>query len=589
MSNLNPMNYNIPSNVVGFGIQTGLTNISNVKALMYVFAPQRFGMQARRPMQYSFNDQFINRIGELGSQYAATSGNLNVSQHIDKIMMTPHGYTATRPSLDANVVVNIDQLSDNNSGATFVLITEGEPVTSIIQKATMDFSTFSPGLLRNTRIIYTGYFLNEPFFSPDNIKITPNPHAQLIITHKVVMDKSDTVGSFGTTDRLIIGGDNYIIPNVLSLISNQPVRSLTPSALVSGSEPQPNGFMPLVGDYFALQPTSNPVPIDSSLMNPHNNISSLIKNIFTTQSDLMFEQHDTASNYQTRMSVLGNGYDAFATKFQTNVMPMDTTQEFGMSENSVITMQYLDQRFPGDTLQIKPMGFTTGGMFSVQDQLSPTDRNMLSDVIVNSGISIMGKLGISEIKFDFDSVICDTDGDGYSVWHFGMAWPVQDSSPIVASFKHIMRQRIFPIIKNMRGDFRVSVSLNTLTVCDVILNFYSDTASNRVVDAPYRVPTIAGGLVTNMFGNEQAFLNNLTNMNLLVQSATDSSFSGGSAYINPAITTNPFANTGHVQVPQQWQQPPVTMPQQQPMMSQQVQQPQQNTMPQKPGPSGSFV
>ena len=476
-------------------------DISSNKNILFLFTPRAFQKQAIRPLAYSLNDKFVNEIND---SILENIENVETFSMIRNLANSPNAQGAFIPVHNNPMEVNMNDFSNNWS---FLLIVNNE---------TANFTTHANGFgganspltnrMRENRVVYSGFFLNDEPINRTTMNTgnpTLNPDATIMITHKTHTNKLTHMHNNGMTGKRsgVISDSDVVHPNIINKITNTGVHQLTPDILMENTEAHTDAESNYVtssmyGENTEINNSQNTINIDSNLSSPKDNIRKILKGVVLATSAVLSIDH--MGNYGQAgdlSSMLDSGHDDLFTGTMRNSFKPHPDL-IGMSANDVVSIVELVARYDPT---IQPVVIENTLNDSV-NQFDNTPRNIWSSMIVTTVPAIMSNCLLNQVSMQYDSY--GVDGRSPAVYFNDVGTIVDmtesEKQTKVNAFLYCISTDVFEMLYQARGHFSLQFSINIGGISKCILNFYSD--DNKVAE-PYEVPTIAGGLLSNMLGD----------------------------------------------------------------------------------------
>jgi hypothetical protein len=476
------------------------TAISNAPtAMLWIFSPRSYSIQAKRPLTYSFNPAF----GHKAEEAVAKKTTQGQSSLLTTITQNPEFLSAIQPTFMPDHIIDTRPLSMN---WTFMLITNND-------------KTDATGTLRSmsdNQHLYYGYFVDEPVNPSHHMgKVTPNPNAQLIITHKTQINRLTHVGAYGQQNNLTMMADIDIIhPQLTAMISTRTdgTAALTglmrPEELYASTAAGPVGDLVVMYDEKSqLHNMGGPTSINSALSVPRHNIKKILDGVADTQQSLInsaFEGHAISSMNRETFDFL----------LEQNLQDGGRLFDQGLPVQHVIIMGYVLDRYRPAVNVIEQ---DRHPHYDPIDQTTGSHRNVFSSMLATVVPAIMAEMLLADVTFSYNS---HAGGDPIlsGIPAAMTELPMNELEARVRGFLHRMRMEIFPILTMTHGDFNLTMHCTCGGVTHINLNFFSDSTASREI---FEVPTILGGFNTPLIGTADAFDHNARELALLISHLSD--------------------------------------------------------------------
>lgn len=452
------------------------TNIGgNSSAIIHLFSPRAFSNQSKRPINYNFNGKFV--VDALDAvQYSANNGMNGIK--IDTMLSNPCNMTTMVPSTMPDYTLNMDNFRYK---WTFMLVVnndKGTPQNSIRSMA-------------DNLQLYYGYFNEEPINPQMHLgKLTPNPNATLMVTHRTIINKSPFMSpTYGQGHRHDVVADVDIVPSrTFGYLADKPVKLIRPEDLYEsfGSDFQ-GDLMTIHSEQDLLANREGHVAINSKLNLPKTNLKRVMEAISSTQATM---QADSYSGRFTSLDVT-----AYDTLLHSNLQ--DTTQNIniGLSMNIILTFGHILSRYKP---VVNRVNLAINPLYDQGNQSDGSAKNVFSSMLVNMIPPIMSDFMLANVIFKYDSY-ADKTMIGTRAFELEKYATIINLTPEethsrIQSFIHVLKRDIFPILTMSRGDFNLYMNCDATSMSHVILNFRDDMMDTSV----FEVPTLLGGLNTGL-------------------------------------------------------------------------------------------
>lgn len=458
----NPMADQINNNPLG----------GTASAVMYLFSPRIFSDQAKRPFMYNFDGNFTQAAVD-AVQYHAQHRD---SSRIVAMVSNPQYTGSMMPTSHPDHMLSLRTISHQ---WTFMLVVNND-------------KTSPEGITRSMADnlqLYYGYFLDEPINPNFHMgRVTYNPTAQLVVTHKTIVNKTPWMGQYGQGSRLDTAANLDIIPTrSMGYMLDRPTTLIRPQELYGSVSVDMEG-RPIVmhDDSTFLQNMEQSVDIQSKLSVPKTNIKKVLDAVATTHGSLV------SGDLDGTVSLFSDGiYESLlAQNLQDGVA--NASINIGLPSNVLINMDFVVRRY---NPELKPLPMEHQPQYAQKDQAAPTASNVFSSLLSSIVPPILTDLILAELTFSYNSY-----ADAPTIHSYATLTPMapQDAVERVHSALHRLRAEVFPILRAQRGEFDLNMSCDTSNATRVVLNFMDDTI--RHADA-FEVPTMLGGLNSPMIAS----------------------------------------------------------------------------------------
>ena len=447
-------------------------------AVMYLFSPRHFSNQARRPLVYNFDTGFTEQ---------ALNAVEHSIKHRDKSRLqaftaNPTYLRAVVPSFQPDFMVNMGQLSEM---WTFMLVINND-------KRQSQYGV-TQAMADNIQLYY-GYFLSEPVNPVSHMgKVTPNPNAQLMITHKTIVQKLSTVNAYGTSGRHDTMADIDVIPSqTMAAISSQPVVMMLPQNLYKNVSVDPDGTTSV------MHPESNllgnqeaSLDVYSKLSVPKTNIGKVLDAIADTQMSIQVE------SYSGRPTMELGSNDTFTALLTQNLGDYSKHVDYsGPQTNTIVTLGAIIQRY---NPTITPINLPRGQLYATQDQSIGSARTVFSAMLANVVPAMMPEFLIAQVSFRYDTFAEVSGAKDYEITSFAMMTAISEieKKNRIQAFMFRLKKEVFSILKLQHGDFNLNMNCDVTSVTHITLNFYADSVASPEV---FEIPTLLGGINNPLVG-----------------------------------------------------------------------------------------
>lgn len=471
--------------------QNMFADTSHVCVLM-IFQPNhvhRFGLQAHRPLLYSFTDQFNDAASRVADQ-VARGGHVSC---IDQLVTDGAAHSSVKPSSNASTMINMDPMVDFYR------------FTMVINKPTFNGigpSPFSPEQAH--KVLICGYFLDEPI-NPLNPS-TFNPNAQMVITHKTVMETTSSMGIYGSameTARLRMDA-NITNQGVTQLSTNPDLYYTDPYMAFSSNFTGGDGTLVTnPGHLQALGANENRL-LQTKLQHPTANLRHVLTSVYNAQREVFDgQQSGGILRNDAAMAMPVFARDGIYDGISRNLRAQSSTADaIGPNVHDVWTMARVEAEFPSTEVVMVESDQTS--TFDIQDQSMATPRTIYSSLICSAAPAILSAFGLARLGFVYESY-SDNPLSSYP-----FAYKVEHVVPMVqfpggeeaiktraeGAVNEFIRS-IFSVMQQTRGDFKVHIDFDIYGMSQVYLNFNCDSL---IIREPYQHLTTFGGMVAPMYG-----------------------------------------------------------------------------------------
>lgn len=505
--------------------QNVFTDNSHACVLM-IFQPNRvhrFGMQAHRPLLYSFTDQFNDAAARVADQ-VARGGHVSC---IDQLISDGAAHGSVKPSSDPSTLIDMNPLVDFYR------------FTMVINKPTFNGigpSPFSPEQAH--KVLICGYFLDEPV-NPHNPS-TFNPDAQMVITHKTVMETTSSFGTYGPameSARLRMDA-NITNQGVTQLSTNpdlyytDPYMSFT-SNFIGGD----GNLVTNPGHLQSVGGTENRL-LQTKLQHPTANLRHVLTSVYNAQREVFDgQQSGGILRNDAAMAMPIFARDGIYDGISRNLRAQSSTADaIGPNVHDVWTMARVEAEFPStEVVLVEADQVST---FDSQDQTMTTPRTIYSSLICSAAPAILSAFGLARLGFVYESYAdnpLSASPYAYKVEHVVPMVQFPGGSETIkmraeGAINEFIRT-IFSVMQQTRGDFKVHIDFDIYGMSQVYLNFNCDSL---IISEPYQHLTSFGGIVAPMFGNAGDIAHNGSELACLINAMGQDSIAAPSLPV-PAV------------------------------------------------------
>lgn len=474
-------------------------------AVLWIFTPRLFSNQAKRPLIYNFDSNFVSAAEEAVSRYAEASDTSKINAIVANKW---HLANCVKVSSSADHIVDMSRLRQTY---TFMLVTDNDKVGS-------------GGVVRamsDNRILYYGHFIDEPYNPQNHMgRLTLNPSALLVITHKTLVNKTSSVGAYGTQSNLMTMSDLDIIhPAYIGSLSytnpvdpqQAKVTLLRPMDLYASSTDGPDTTI-MIPDSSLMERQGDAIATSSDLYIPQQHI----KKILDATSEAKGSQVAKLTSGRGMTSgfpALNMGRHDWRQLVEQNLNDGAclTVNEFGLPVNRNLQLSSVIQRY---NPRIEPVRPNHTPDYNPSDQTTISLKNAFSAMLSSIIPPIMTEHLLVTVSFEYNSHTNQLklfDGKD-SIATICPMHPEHTRQQVVG-FIHRLKNDVFPIIRSNNGEFILNMFCSRGSVTYLNLNFMDEIAVNSDV---FEVPTILGGLTSNMVGTTSLFTRNATELSHLI-------------------------------------------------------------------------
>lgn len=479
-------------------------------AKLFLFAPRNIVNTCKRPHVYNFNMNFIedlkdnigNILNKVGNDYVAASFMHKYPSSIDAVSVDPQGFT-----MNNSVFSNL---------WSFVLQIDNDQ---------METNGMYSGPRLCNRFIYSGFCMgDEPVSMLDGLRVTVNPRCVLKITHSTSMRMQKKFSTSGDMSIMRVNSDvDFIPPDVTMQLNNNITHLITPEAVFGNVVENPIDHSVYVSNKDALATkSSTPIGVQTNFNSPKHHLHNVVRTLTTSMDSISTDKYGSGMISMSGSPVFGDTEvlkNVFATNISTpladNLISLDGTQSYFISQ--------LQEKYPG--LQIIPIkASNTQSQFDLCDQSVVARSNIASSIVVSALPMIISDSGLCEFGFFYRSVnptasfsmFTNEDAD-YQLQVINVApWvpePTEVTKQRIKSVLRSLRYQVFPILKNMGGEFDLSVSCNSAGECDAMLIFLDDSQNAQGI---YESPLLLGGLNSPLVASKGTMEHNSNHLSTML-------------------------------------------------------------------------
>ena len=463
---------------------------SSPNAILWIFTPRYFSHQAKRPLLYKFNSQFIDAAEEAVSRMSEQHD----AMKLRILASSPHYLSSMTPSQMPQYMINMDPMS---SSYTFMMVTNND--NAGIRNMALD-----------NQQIYYGYFIGEPVNPLQHFgNITYNDQAVMMITHKTTINKHRSYsGGFSDKQRFEVMTDIDVLHPHTAGMMTAPNSILRPEDVYSATGDGEDTTISH-GDGFLLQNQGNALGVTSKFSVPKRHIHHVLSAVAEARGSML---SDTASGGSFSL-----GRDTFRSLVEQHLADGTRLSDVGLAVNQTITLGSIRARF---TPVINKIDLDYQPKHIPIDQADGSARNVFSSMLSSVIPALMANYMIMDIGFIYDSYT-DTFRlfDGKS---FATSVPMSQADQVfqINGLIHQLKAEVFPMLKMTRGEFMLHMQCSCGGMTLINLNFLDDEIKTKDV---FDVPTILGGLNSPLLGPPDAFNQNALELKSLVESLVETS------------------------------------------------------------------
>lgn len=462
-------------------------------AVLHLFSPRLFSDQGKRPIAYQFNAHFTDQAIDAVYHRATT----NSGSRIDTLVANPNFMGAMIPQAMPDHLIRMEQLS---FFWTFMLI---------INNDKMGLGGLVRSVADNMQLVY-GYFLEEPINPVHHLgHLTINPNAQMIITHKTMVNRHSSVGAYGTHQRLDTMYDIDVVPTQpLAALANMPLAAMRPEDLYNKISLGGGGEFTIMHDESQLMHVMNqPLEMYSKLAVPKQNI----KKILDASADALASINASVFEGSALQSLQADAYDDL---IRQNLSDGARGIETGLSVHRLYTLGTIMEKY---NPKINPVNLPYHQPYDIQNQAEGSAKNVFASMLATVLPAMMADFVLARICFRYNS--------------HANALEIQGVDPITAMSEEELRKRVnafifrmqselFPIMVQAHGDFDLQINCDCCNVTHINLNFLSDSFKSPEI---FEVPTLLGGFNNPLIGSANIIQHNTTELGSFLNTVNEDS------------------------------------------------------------------
>ena len=434
---------------------------SDKRITMYLFSPQEQPDMYVRPNHYTFDMEFMNDVEKIvdksAYEYESSYGGNYVNQIANQSVAINR---AIKPSAKG-----IEFRGSHFEGLwTFLLIIDNAPALGRHTRRN-----------QSNRLMYIGFIMDGEPCSQLMGRITLNPNALLVATHKTHLNIKETASAAGGFNIIVPQLDEDIVsPGIVQMQTPDRNFVLSPSALVSSFSRDGDG-----------------TEINSPGMAYISNNDSHLR--FDTDTKSPMKQMRTLLNGLTKMKIYDKGDDSFRPDFRRNstgLRDYNTKREIfaqslthslpdvtvGIPLNKPIDMNMLINEYPSIVNNVEVIKLPFSIPAEMNSSAAPTPTNIWTSLLQSTLPSIFAYYGVCDMAFRY----CSWDAGSITRLDNQPVWEVQDiatfipttSEDIKVKWEYIlsaMEQQVFSLIHSNCGEFDVTVHFTANNYCSIQL------------------------------------------------------------------------------------------------------------------------
>ena len=521
------MNFIMPSENAIPNLKNEGTNIltngyrdGQMSVRLYLFSPRSIANTCKRAQKYNFDVSFIE----------------DVKDNVDKLINgSPLGLNVEAQSYMNNYAsaagaVSVDAVGQEMNNKpfedfwTFILQVDNEQLGGELYKAPTTRS----------RIVFSGFCLQEPVHT-NGITVTINPNCRLKFTHHTSMSKVN-INAPTISDIMRVNADvDYILPDISQQLNPNVDSLITPESVCTQSSIDENYTLNTGSKSKLAAYGSSPISTNTVFNSPKHSLKSIVSSVLQTFQDRSL---DYVSSGDIRTSNLSNPFgmagttDNFRSGFMTNLPTKVADPLVSVDGHDCPTISELQSKYPN--MVIEPIAADKLSKDDLADQTRVTPVNLGSSIVVNAVPMLMNDAGMCEIAYRYisyrPSSVFDPNNFGSvgiqdmsetKIFHVA-TWVAEGDRQTklrIRNFLGQMQNQIYPILKNIGGEFSLEVSCNSMGECICALRFLDDAG---YIDGFYESPLLLGGINSPLVGASEIYDHNAKQMgNLMLSLSMD--------------------------------------------------------------------
>ena len=517
---------------------------TTARAVLCVLRPyhNQFEDVAIRPMNYRFDDNFLNEVHELTE--TALRAEMTHGSLIKGLKTKTNFNDYVVPTPQAQMTFKASALSHHHR---FILI-----LTDSASDLITPNTNFALSASNKMRRIYTGYFLDEPF-SRLNFSSKPalNPNAIMVITHKTVVGMTGSSDQFGYRERMATHSSDDIFQYRASLDltsvniggHESSIHLMTPEHCLSGVDSTAEGdtlILPGIDSDLSRWKANDQAT--TILNQPDHNVTHLVRNV------IKHVDEENNRNIMLGRSTQASFDDRYVNEeiarmqMRSNLaMPRSRlTRNFDLDINDQISPVDIDNMVNG-TLEVQDFDVSRPMYYETLDQSHASVLNQYSALIAYVVGPVISGAGLDSMKISYE--IANMNGMVQDSWRQNTPmsnYPVSEEQmgKMIWAVKHELENGIFRTIFDAMGAFSVMIDVCVSGMTSVRLSLVDMGIINGV---DYVVPTCMGGMVSPLLGDSASLYSNNQAVETLFGIATGSHVSPGN-FDSDDIAFGQYAN-----------------------------------------------
>lgn len=481
-------------------------DLGKSQAKLYLFTPKIIPTQVLRPFKYNFSDELINDLNDYESMARAVA---------------PAGGGLTKSSINMAILPDtvgmpLDMNTFSNQWSFVLIIDDHGPFVGI------KHAVQTPA----TRIITTGYIVDEPIHRPTMTSSNPslNPNAILVFTHTSILHQHNKMGQSGFGSLHSLSHNADLVSEINAQVANQDVYVMTPHDLRTATHMSMGEFggKEFTGAYGGLSLSNSKQgepcrKIQGSLNSPKHHLADIMHGADAALAATKGEY----INSTVVDSVTADEDETFRTKFQQCVTGSNSLlPRHGLNTDMPASLGELKALYP--SLSVQPFEIPNQSTWGVTPQTMMAKKTVMSSLVSAALSSLIPGSGLANISFRYSSWV---KTDQFSSMNPGV-WEVQGFGTLMEStaqnqmkalnvFKQVVETQLFPILLAFGGEFDLMAFVNITGETLIDLN-YLDETSEMLGEGFYETTNRLGGINNPNTANAQILDQNAFELEKLV-------------------------------------------------------------------------
>ena len=481
-------------------------------AVLYIFSPRQTPNVTVRNFEYNFTTAFTDELADVVDK-AARSGNGIVGHNYTDDFRMSNSVEANRsiaPCASGEMVYG----NVYDSLYTWLLI---------LDNASFE-GRHNPSGLSN-RLLYTGFFLEEPCTPSQFGGYVLNEKAMMLPTHLTYLDIKSVYSGFGSIVQSRPRADIDIV-NPMATLQTSPTRDylIRPSDIINENFIDGEGDIYYTPERNYVGNMNDSIKLSTTLNNPKEHIKSIVSGLAKTSASRMM-----VDNLPMSVGVNPVAIDddfSWVNSLRQNMAGEVLPDRFvGLNVNQNIMFCDLIAKYPvlRETTQFVKVPWSLPE--APADDSAPTPINVWSSLLMSSVPSVFSSFGISDASFRYCSVNLNSSAFNtfnnspmIEIYSLGVFVPQESQDTMKQRFfgaLAYLEKNIFPIITTQSGNFDAIIRYDSAKECAVLLNLLDvyDTPNNDITVRN----NLFGGLHSPLVGSGELKLHNANEFGNLVQ------------------------------------------------------------------------